>query len=398
MRYSVAPRGLLRRQIYPIFPCLQNYKARIVTYDLHPIRANCALEALARSTPFLDKLGRMALFTFAKTWKKNFFIIKNTKTLVLYLRNMGMDVLKIIAGLVGLIVGGEWLLRAAVGTSNRFAIPKFIIGMTVVSFATSLPELIVSVRSALAGYPDLALGNVVGSNIANLGLVLGVVLLFTRIRVTKSFYQSDWPMMFIASILLWVFIQNGTISALEGFALVVLLVLMLLYLLQRRDQVDFVADDLDTLLSWPKILLFIVLGSAFLALGSDLLVNGAVNVASQIGVSERVIAITVVSIGTSVPELAASLVAVAKRENAISIGNLLGSNLFNILAVLGITALIHPLTVADNALLDFDIYVMIGVAALLIPLVFLPKKMEIYWRDGLILLVVYIAFIATTLN
>ena len=311
---------------------------------------------------------------------------------------MGMDILKIVAGLVGLIVGGEWLLRAAVGTSNRFAIPKFIIGMTVVSFATSLPELIVSVRSALAGYPDLALGNVVGSNIANLGLVLGVVLLFTRIQVSKSFYQSDWPMMFIASILLWVFIQNGTITALEGLALVTLLILMLFYLLRRKERAVFVADDLNTLLSWPKILLFIVFGSAFLALGSDLLVNGAVNAASQLGVSERVIAITVVSIGTSVPELAASLVAVAKRENAISIGNLLGSNLFNILAVLGITALIHPLTVIDNTLLDFDIYVMIGIAALLIPLVFTPKKMEIYWRDGLILLVVYVAFIAITIN
>ncbi|MDG1823885.1 MAG: calcium/sodium antiporter [Flavobacteriaceae bacterium] len=309
-----------------------------------------------------------------------------------------MDILKIVAGLVGLIVGGEWLLRAAVGTSNRFAIPKFIIGMTVVSFATSLPELIVSVRSALAGYPDLALGNVMGSNIANLGLVLGVVLLFTRIQVSKSFYQSDWPMMFIASILLWVFIQNGTITALEGLALVTLLILMLFYLLRRKERAVFVADDLNTLLSWPKILLFIVFGSAFLALGSDLLVNGAVNAASQLGVSERVIAITVVSIGTSVPELAASLVAVAKRENAISIGNLLGSNLFNILAVLGITALIHPLTVIDNTLLDFDIYVMIGIAALLIPLVFTPKKMEIYWRDGLILLVVYVAFIAITIN
>ena len=340
----------------------------------------------------------MALFNFAKTWKKNFFIIKNTKTLVLYLRNMGMDVLKIVAGLVGLIVGGEWLLRAAVGTSNRFAIPKFIIGMTVVSFATSLPELIVSVRSALAGYPDLALGNVVGSNIANLGLVLGVVLLFTRIQVTKSFYQSDWPMMFIASIILWAFIQNGTITELEGLALVTLLILMLFYLLRRKEHADFVADDLESLLSWPKILLLIVFGSAFLALGSDLLVNGAVNVASQLGVSERVIGITVVSVGTSVPELAASLVAIAKRENAISIGNLLGSNLFNILAVLGITALIHPLTVVDHVLLDFDIYVMIGIAALLIPLVFSPKKMQIYWRDGLILLVVYIAFIANTLN
>lgn len=311
---------------------------------------------------------------------------------------MGIEVFKIIGGLIGLIVGGEWLLRAAVGTSNRFAIPKFIIGMTIVSFATSLPELIVSIRSALEGYPDLALGNVVGSNIANLGLVLGVVLLFTRIEVSKSFYQSDWPMMFIASILLWVFIQNGTITALEGLGLVILLVLMLVYLLRLKDKSDFVADDLDTLLSWPKIGLFIVFGSAFLAFGSELLVNGAVQVASQLGVSERIIAITVVSVGTSVPELAASLVAIAKKENAISIGNLLGSNLFNILAVLGITSLIHPLTVVDNTLLDFDIYVMIGIAALLIPLVFLPKRMEMYWRDGLVLLAVYVLFIATTIN
>lgn len=311
---------------------------------------------------------------------------------------MGIEVFKIIGGLIGLIVGGEWLLRAAVGTSNRFAIPKFIIGMTIVSFATSLPELIVSIRSALEGYPDLALGNVVGSNIANLGLVLGVVLLFTRIEVSKSFYQSDWPMMFIASILLWVFIQNGTITAIEGLALVILLVLMLVYLLRLKDKSDFVADDLDTLLSWPKIGLFIVFGSAFLAFGSELLVNGAVQVASQLGVSERIIAITVVSVGTSVPELAASLVAIAKKENAISIGNLLGSNLFNILAVLGITSLIHPLTVVDNTLLDFDIYVMIGIAALLIPLVFLPKRMEMYWRDGLVLLAVYVLFIATTIN
>ncbi len=356
------------------------------------------MEAFAKSTLFFDKLGSKALFIFAKNRKKDFFIFKNTKTLVLYLRTMGIEVFKIIGGLIGLIVGGEWLLRAAVGTSNRFAIPKFIIGMTIVSFATSLPELIVSIRSALEGYPDLALGNVVGSNIANLGLVLGVVLLFTRIEVSKSFYQSDWPMMFIASILLWVFIQNGTITAVEGLGLVILLVLMLVYLLRLKDKSDFVADDLNTLLSWPKIGLFIVFGSAFLAFGSELLVNGAVQVASQLGVSERIIAITVVSVGTSVPELAASLVAIAKKENAISIGNLLGSNLFNILAVLGITSLIRPLTVVDNTLLDFDIYVMIGIAALLIPLVFLPKRMEMYWRDGLVLLAVYVLFITTTLN
>ena len=311
---------------------------------------------------------------------------------------MGFDIIKILAGLVGLTVGGEWILRAAIGTSNRFSVPKFIIGMTVVSFATSLPELIVSVRSAFSGYPDLALGNVVGSNIANLGLVLGIVLLFTRINVSESFYQSEWPMMFIASILLWVFIQNGKITALEGFIFIVLLIFMLLYLFNRKSNIKFVDNELNVQLSWFKISLFIVCGSALLSFGSDLLINGSVNVASQLGVSERLIGITVVSIGTSIPELAASLVAVAKRENAISIGNLLGSNLFNILAVLGITSIIHPLTVIDNTLLDFDIYVMIGIAVLLILLVFSNKKMEIYWRDGLILLVAYITFITITIN
>ena len=312
---------------------------------------------------------------------------------------MQIEILKIVGGLIALIFGGDLILRSAVAASNKFKISKIVIGMTVVSFATSLPELIVSIRSALEGYPDLALGNVVGSNIANFGLVLGFVLLFTRIEVSKSFYQSDWPMMFIASILLWVFIQNGSITAIEGFALVTLLVLMLVYLLRLKDKSDFIAtDDLNTLISWPKIVLLIVFGSIFLTFGSELLVNGSVEVASQLGVSERIIAITVVSVGTSIPELAASLVAISKKENAISIGNLLGSNLFNILAVIGITSLIHPLTVADNTLLSFDIYVMIGIAALLVPLVFIPKRMEMYWRDGLVLLAVYFLFIATTLN
>jgi len=310
---------------------------------------------------------------------------------------MGIEILKIIGGLVGLIVGGEWLLRSAVGTSNKFKIPKIVIGMTVVSFATSLPELIVSIRSALEGYPDLALGNVVGSNIANLGLVLGVVLLFTRIEISKSFYQSDWPLMFAASVLLWIFLQNGSISKIEGLFFIVLLFLMLLYLFRFKDNTDFESEDLKMSLSWTGIILFAVFGGASLALGSELLIHGAVRVANQIGVSERIIGITVVSVGTSIPELAASLVAVAKRENAISLGNLLGSNLFNILAVLGITSLIHPLTVTDNTLLDFDIYVMLGIAAMLVPLVFVPVKMKMYWRDGLLLLTLYVLFIFKTL-
>ena len=148
---------------------------------------------------------------------------------------MLIEILKIIGGLIALIFGGDLLLRSAVAASNKFKISKIVIGMTVVSFATSLPELIVSVRSATLGYPDLALGNIVGSNIANLGFVLAIILLFTRIKISKSFYKSDWPMMFISSILLWAFIQDGNISFYEGIIFLVILIIYTAFLILVRD-------------------------------------------------------------------------------------------------------------------------------------------------------------------
>lgn len=309
-----------------------------------------------------------------------------------------MDAFKIIIGLSMLILGGEWLLRSAVALSYRLRVPKIVVGMTVVSLATSLPELIVSIQSAVQGYPDLALANVVGSNVANLGLVLGMVLLFTRIHVTPSFYRADWPLMFIATVLLWLFIRDGNLSALEGLFLLLGLMMMLGYLFNYQKQAVLTTEELkENHPAWVRIVFFGVVGGALLAFGSDFLVDGAVGLARELGVSERIIGITLVSVGTSIPELAASLIAIYRKENAISLGNLLGSNMFNILVVLGVTALIHPLEVYDTQLLNFDIYIVLAIAALILPLVFIPKRMQLGWQEGLVLLVCYCLFILKTI-
>jgi cation:H+ antiporter len=309
-----------------------------------------------------------------------------------------MDAIFLIAGLALLLLGGDFLLKAAVAAAARWQVPKVVVGMTIVSFATSLPELITSIRAALAGYPDLSLGNVIGSNIANLGFVLGLVLLFSKIDIQKSFYKFDWPVVFGVSLLLLFFIYDGTISQTEGILFLCGLVGVMYYLI--RYQPPVVAEQAAEAVSnksWWWIVAFVTLGSLGLAFGSQWLVKGAVGLARAFDVSERVIGITLVSIGTSLPELVASGMAIVRKESGISIGNLIGSNLFNILTVLGVTAVIHPLHVVDDRLLSFDIWVMLGFAFLLLPLVFVPKKFELNWRKGIILSVAYIAYLVVTL-
>lgn len=311
-----------------------------------------------------------------------------------------MEFAYIVGGLLLLIVGGNWLLKAAVGLSLRLNISKIVIGMTVVSFATSAPELIVSIKSALDGFPDLALGNVVGSNIANLALVLGITIILSKIDIEKSFYKTDWPVMMVASGLLYFFLINdAVISFYEGLVLFSFLIVFLIYLLKYQKQavVDEMPED-DELLPLYKIVFFVTIGGVGLWAGSELLINGAVDLATDFGVSERVIGVTVVSIGTSIPELAASIIAVLKKEKAISIGNLIGSNMFNILAVLGITSMITPIQLKDVELLNYDIFWMLGISFLILPLVFFPRKLRLDWKDGIILLTLYVIFVFTTLN
>lgn len=312
------------------------------------------------------------------------------------------DFLFIVLGLVLLITGGNWLLKSAVALSLRLNIPKIVIGMTVVSFATSAPELIVSIKAALDGFPDLALGNVVGSNIANLGLVLGVTLLLGSIEVRPSFYTTDWPMMMLSSVLFFGFIFfDGVLQPYEGIIMVSALFLFLVYLLRFQKKAvtdDAVPDASAGQMPLYKLALFLGIGGTALWGGSELLINGAVGLAKTYGVSERVIGVTIVSVGTSIPELAASVIAMLKKEKAISLGNLIGSNIFNLMAVLGITSMVTPIRAMDHGLLDNDIFWMLGISFLILPLVFFPKGLRLGWRDGLILLVGYAAFIYFTVE
>jgi cation:H+ antiporter len=313
-------------------------------------------------------------------------------------KNNSMNFLLIIIGLVLLVLGGNWLLKSAVALSLKLNISKVVVGLTVVSFATSAPELIVSINAALNDSSDLALGNVIGSNIANLGLVLGITLLLTTIKVEQNFYKLDWPVMIIASALLFIFLANDTIILrYEGIILCSFLVVFLIYLLRSQKNIDLEELDNDTSMTSFKTILFLIIGGLGLWGGSELLINGATALALDFGVTERVIGVTVVSIGTSIPELAASIVAVIKKEKAISLGNLIGSNIFNILAVIGITSIITPISLSDERLLSSDIYWMLGISLIILPMVLLPKKYILDWKQGSFLLLAYCAFIYMTL-
>ena len=326
----------------------------------------------------------------------------NTHIVPLYLfktRSM-QNFLFVLGGLLLLIAGGNWLLKSAVDLSLKLNIPKIVIGMTVVSFATSAPELIVSINAALDGFPDLALGNVVGSNIANLGLVLAITILLSNIDVKRSFYTTDWPVMMLASVLFFFFIYfDGVLQMYEGIIMVTFLFIFLVYLLRfQKKAVEEDVEQPSVMMPIWKTALYLGLGAAALWGGSELLITGAVGLATNFGVSERVIAVTIVSVGTSIPELAASIIAIINKEKAISLGNLIGSNIFNLLAVLGITAIITPIKVMDQGLLSNDIFWMLGISFLILPLVFIPKGLRLGWRDGLILLGVYLTFVFITIS
>ena len=291
-------------------------------------------------------------------------------------------------GLIVLIIGGNLLLKSAVSISMKFGIPRLLIGMTVVSLATSAPELIVSIKSAIKGSPDLAISNVLGSNIANLGLVLGITILFSPINISKSVYKKEWPIMMFSALYFLIVILDGVITKIEGGILVCFLMITIISLIKLRDknEVEDEPENEDSIMKSITILFF---GGVFLFYGSEWFIDGAIQLADSFGISERIIGITVVSVGTSIPELVTSLVAVFNKEKSISLGNLLGSNIFNVFAVLGITSLVTPLSVLDQNIIDFDIYVMLFFAALILPLIFFPKKLVLGRKEGLIILLFY---------
>jgi cation:H+ antiporter len=309
-----------------------------------------------------------------------------------------MSVLYIIIGLVLLVFGGDWLLKSAIGISLKFNLSKVLIGMTVVSMATSAPELIVSIKAAFDGFADISLGNVVGSNIANIGLILGLVAIIQPMQVNENFIKKDWIQLIGVSLILYfVLFTNGDINRIEGTLMVICLVALIIYMIKTMKtepkEVDF-----EEGISPFKIVLYLMLGILGLYFGSDFLITGAVDLAKHFNVSDRVIGVTVVAVGTSIPELVASIVAALKKESAIAIGNVVGSNIFNILFVLGLSAMIHPIKMVDIRLFNFDIYWMLGFAFILLPLVLLPKKGFIDRTAGVIMLIAYGAFVYLTLK
>jgi len=309
-----------------------------------------------------------------------------------------MDIFWIITGFIMLVLGGEYLVRASVALSFKFQIPKVVIGITVVSFATSIPELLVSLQAAILGSPAIAINNVVGSNIANIGLVLGLTAIIAPITVNKIFYKITWPVMMLFSIALYFCLtNNNTLDTIEGSLLFIGLIIFLIFITKKTlNDKNLSHEDIDETLDTTsnfKIIIWLLLGAVLLYFGSEWLVKGAKHIAESIGVSESVIGISLIAVGTSVPELAASVIAVIKKEKAISLGNLVGSNIFNIGSVLGLTAMIKPISVTAPEILNHDIFWMLGFSAILIPLIFSFNKLQISRLKGVLLVVLYAFFI-----
>lgn len=300
-----------------------------------------------------------------------------------------------VLGLVLLIVGGDFLVKGSVALALRMRVSMVVIGLTVVSFATSAPELIVSVYSALTGHPDMAIGNVIGSNIANISLVLGLTALVYPLSFKKRLYQFDIPVMLTACVLFAIFLfTNALLEAWEGFVFIVMLCILTLYLIQKSRKQELLSKEVNVnSISLFKLSFYLVSGGTCLYFGSHFLVNGASGLAREIGLSERIISVSIVAFGTSIPELAASIIAALKKQKDLSIGNLIGSNIFNVLAVLGITSMVKPIAVLDESLITNDIWWMLGISVLLYPLMFLFKKDHFGRVEGVVLLMVYTIYI-----
>ena len=303
-------------------------------------------------------------------------------------------------GFLLLVLGGEFIVRASIAISLKFNISKVVIGMTVVAFATSLPELLVSLKAAVNGSSSIAINNVIGSNIANIGMVLGLTAIIGNIPVVKSFYKLDWPVMMFFSLMLYFFLYNDNLlSSFEGLILFTSLIIFLFFVVRYNAEDLSAADAIDESLnktSGFKILIWIIFASFSLYYGAEWLVSSAIDLAKSIGVSEAVISVSVIAIGTSIPELATSVIAIAKNEKGISIGNLIGSNIFNIGSVLGLTTIIKPILITDSNILDRDIVWMLVFAFLVLILSLFPKKNNITKTKGFLLVVLYSGFILST--
>jgi cation:H+ antiporter len=304
----------------------------------------------------------------------------------------------LLLGLVLLFFGGELLVRGSVALALKMRISTLVVGMTVVSFATSAPELFVSLQAVLGGSNDIAFGNVIGSNIANITLVLGVTAFIFRVQISEQTIILNYPILLLSTLVFGgvMYYFNG-IPQEVGF-LFIFLLLIFAWLLIRKSRRDNLKSDEDELLeeasndSLLKSISYLVLGIFVLKFGADYLVEGTIEIAKKFEISERVIAVTVVAIGTSIPELATSIVAALKKEDNLAVGNLIGSNIFNILAVLGVVASVQEIKLSDFAILSFDYIWMIIITFILGLFIYAFSKREISRTEGVLLLLIYISY------
>lgn len=281
-------------------------------------------------------------------------------------------VIKLLAGFAMLFLGGDWLVDGGVALARRFRISSLVIGMTIVAFGTSAPELLVSMTSAIKGSAGIAMGNVLGSNIANIGLILGLTALLCPIPTENRKVTANGLVMIAASLLLLVFSLKGGISRIEGAVLFAGIILFTVISIRKgragASPEDSESDVHEKKMSVAVALLLIILSCALLAFGADFMVDGATVLAKAIGVSDKVIGLTVVALGTSLPELAASVAAAIKKEMDISIGNIIGSNIFNVFCVLGVSGSIRPIPF-EYAPYRADFIIMLAFSAVLLLLV-----------------------------
>lgn len=301
----------------------------------------------------------------------------------------------LILGLLLLLVSGKYLVESSVVIARHFHIPTGIIGLTIVAFGTSAPELLVSLQAAVQGHPDMAVGNVVGSNISNILLVLGLTTVIFPLVVQPESVKRDWPIMIGLSVLLLLILLDYQVTRLEGGILVLLLGGYILFSIyqSRKPQVNIPPVEVPLrIMKWWVAMIIFAISCVGLAFGASLLVDNAAEMAHHFGISERVISITMVAVGTSLPELSTSLIAAFKKETDISLGNIIGSNIMNIVSVLGLTALIKPFSIVPE-LLTIDIPWMIGASVLLFLFMIPARKGRINRLEGSILFLAYAIYI-----
>ena len=296
----------------------------------------------------------------------------------------------LVVGFTLITVGATWLTNSSAAIAHKLHISEYVIGMTIVAIGTSLPELTVSIASTFAGSADMAIGNIVGSNIFNILFVLGSCALFTPVVFTKSNIRADIPLCLAVSVALLAMLLGGNLNRIEGLVLLLCYIAIITYSIRSGKQNDEEVE-IDENFSWIKSLIMLALGFGGLIYGADLTLDSAVSIARDLGVSERVIAITLLAGGTSLPELAASLAAILKGHGAMALGNVVGSNIANILLILGTCSTISPLFM--KGITAIDLLVMVGAVVLLLLSALVFGKGKIVRGEGIVFLAAYVAYI-----